>query len=101
MRIKKNILFVIIALFLGTSSSNAFLDPNTFSQLAEKLSPSVVNISTTGVVESNETAWSYRLSDEFSRSQSDDLSRSGIRTIYGRFRPSYRRQSYRALAEAV
>ena len=54
MRIKKNILLVIVALFLGTSSSNAFLDHNTFSQLAEKLSPSVVNISTTGVVESNE-----------------------------------------------
>jgi serine protease Do len=54
MRMKKFISFVIISLFFVTSNSYAFLDANTFSVLAEKLSPSVVNISTTGVVESNE-----------------------------------------------
>ena len=54
MRIKKNIHLIIIALFISSTSSNAFLDPNTFSTLAEKLSPSVVNISTTGTVETNE-----------------------------------------------
>ena len=54
MRIKKNIHLIIIALFISSSSSSAFIDPNTFSTLAEKLSPSVVNISTTGTVETNE-----------------------------------------------
>ena len=49
--ITKNILYVISFIILTYNAAQAFSGPDTFSDLAEKVSPSVVNISTTGVIE--------------------------------------------------
>ena len=54
MNFNKKIIFILI-FFLGpVNSSNAFNGPNTFADLAERLSPSVVNISTTGIIETTQ-----------------------------------------------
>jgi len=49
--------FLVALIFLTSIySANAFNAPETFSNLAEKLSPSVVNISTTGTIEQKQQA---------------------------------------------
>tara|TARA_B100000579_G_C22804522_1_gene841741 strand:+ start:114 stop:1523 length:1410 start_codon:yes stop_codon:yes gene_type:complete len=49
--ITKNIFYVISFIVLTYNAAQAFSGPDTFSDLAEKVSPSVVNISTTGMIE--------------------------------------------------
>ena len=47
----KSILLIFFFLATSYNVAHAFSGPDTFSDLAEKVSPSVVNISTTGVIE--------------------------------------------------
>lgn len=47
----KNILLIIFFFATSHNLASAFTGPDTFTDLAEKVSPSVVNISTTGIVE--------------------------------------------------
>ena len=49
--ISKSILLIFFFLTISYNTVQAFSGPDTFSDLAEKVSPSVVNISTTGVIE--------------------------------------------------
>ncbi len=49
--INKSILFIFFFLVISYNAAQAFSGPDTFADLAEKVSPSVVNISTTGVIE--------------------------------------------------
>ena len=49
--IHKNILLIFFFLVTSYNVAQAFSGPDTFADLAEKVSPSVVNISTTGVIE--------------------------------------------------
>ena len=49
--IKKSILLIFFFFVLNYNATQAFSGPDTFSDLAEKVSPSVVNISTTGIIE--------------------------------------------------
>ena len=49
--INKSILFIFLLLVTSSNTVQAFSGPDTFADLAEKVSPSVVNISTTGVIE--------------------------------------------------
>ena len=48
---KKKILLIFFFIAASYSSAQAFTGPDTFADLAEEVSPSVVNISTTGVIE--------------------------------------------------
>ena len=52
----KFILIFVSFFILGSGSVKAFDAPETFSDLAEKLSPSVVNIATTSVVKQRQQA---------------------------------------------
>ena len=52
----KFILIFVSFFILGSVSVKAFDAPETFSDLAEKLSPSVVNIATTSVVKQRQQA---------------------------------------------
>ena len=54
MSLIRNCLITTIIFFSVASSSFSFNGPSSFSELAEKLSPSVVNISTTGTVKTNQ-----------------------------------------------
>ena len=49
--ISKNIFLIFFFLATNYNAAQAFSGPDTFADLAEKVSPSVVNISTTGVIE--------------------------------------------------
>ena len=49
--INKSILLIFFFLVTSYNVAQAFSGPDTFADLAEKVSPSVVNISTTGVIE--------------------------------------------------
>tara|TARA_Y100000748_G_C15478996_1_gene481990 strand:+ start:148 stop:1557 length:1410 start_codon:yes stop_codon:yes gene_type:complete len=49
--INKSILLIFFLLSSSYNGAQAFSGPDTFADLAEKVSPSVVNISTTGVIE--------------------------------------------------
>ena len=49
--VNKSILLIFFFLATNYNVAQAFNGPDTFSNLAEKVSPSVVNISTTGVIE--------------------------------------------------
>ena len=49
--ISKNLLLVFFFFAANFNFAHAFSGPDTFSDLAEKVSPSVVNISTTGIIE--------------------------------------------------
>jgi len=49
--INKSILLIFFFLVTSYNAAQAFSGPDTFADLAEKVSPSVVNISTTGVIE--------------------------------------------------
>ena len=54
---KFNFILIFVSFFiLGSGSVKAFDAPETFSDLAEKLSPSVVNIATTSVVKQRQQA---------------------------------------------
>ena len=50
MKFNKKIIFILIFFIGSFHSSNAFNGPSTFADLTERLSPSVVNISTTGTI---------------------------------------------------
>ncbi len=50
-KINKSILLIFFFLATSYNAAQAFSGPDTFADLAEKVSPSVVNISTTGVIE--------------------------------------------------
>ena len=49
--ISKNLLLVFFFFAANFNFAHAFSGPDTFSDLAEKVSPAVVNISTTGIIE--------------------------------------------------
>ena len=56
MNLLRNISIYIIILISTVQTSHSFTGPNSFSDLAERLSPSVVNISTTGTVKTNQNS---------------------------------------------
>ena len=56
MNLLRNFSIYIIVLILTAQASHSFTGPNSFSDLAERLSPSVVNISTTGTVKTNQNS---------------------------------------------
>ena len=56
MNLLRNISIYIIILISSVQISHSFTGPNSFSDLAERLSPSVVNISTTGTVKTNQNS---------------------------------------------
>ena len=45
--------YLVLINILPYGLAQAFNGPDTFADLAEKVSPSVVNISTTGIIEKN------------------------------------------------
>jgi serine protease Do len=56
MNFLRNFSIYIIVLISTAQASYSFTGPNSFSDLAERLSPSVVNISTTGTVKTNQNS---------------------------------------------
>jgi len=59
-KILKKIITVILVLVFFTNSSNTQQPPSTFADLVEKLTPAVVNISATRVIETKQTPFPFQ-----------------------------------------
>jgi len=92
MNLLRNISIYIIILISTVQTSYSFTGPNSFSDLAERLSPSVVNISTTGTVKTNQNSqpsledfFNFPFNTPRQQQPSERQSISGIRFVYQRW----------------